>query len=255
VIEQYRQHLEDAYRSFYNDHWPCGYRDPKGRKCVNVSTKHHKGHQTAEGKIFAAGGYTNTVNPEGPLVGAKSFVNKVKGLYEQHIKEIQTELNPGPTRVNNDPDSSFDQDKASDSEHARASASILRRKILSDVSLCFREPSQRRGSRARVHGSFASFPKEVRFLSNSDRSTVGPATTQFSHTTCFACLFSTPRHVLGCGHLICENCVDDFSNTRDSVDPMPSRKSILVSCPFCPAEWSLKRDPRHTACRVLCLDG
>ena len=255
MIEQYRQHLEDAYRIFYNDHWPCGYRDPKGRKCVNVSTKHHKGHQTAEGKIFAAGGYTNTANPEGPLVGAKSFVNVVRGLYEQHISEIKAELNPGPIHLSSDRDSIFDQDKTADSEHARASAANLRRKILSDVGLGFREPTQRRGSRARVPGSFTSFSKDVKFLSNNDRGIPGPVTTQFSHTTCFACLFSTPRHVLGCGHLICEICVDDFSNARDSVDPMSSQRSIQISCPFCSAEWSLRRDPRHTACRVLCLDG
>lgn len=255
MIEQYRQHLEDAYRIFYNDHWPCGYRDPKGRKCVNVSTKHQKGHQTAEGKVFSAGGYTNTVNPEGPLVGAKRFVNAVKGLYEQHIKEIKAEVNPGPSRLSIDHDSIIDQDKASDSKHARASAASLRRKILSNANLGFQEPVQRRNSRVRVPGSFASFPREVRFLSDSGRSAAGPVAAQFSHTTCFACLFSTPRHVLGCGHLICETCVDDFSNARDSAGPISSQKSIQISCPFCSAEWSLKRDPRHTACRVLCLDG
>lgn len=248
MIEQYRQHLEDAYRIFYNDHWPCGYRDPKGRKCVNVSTKHHKGHQTAEGRVFAAGGYTNTVK-EGPLVGAKSFVNTVKTLYEQHIGEIKAELTPG------DRDSIIDQDKTADSEHARASAANLRRKILSDANLGFREPSQRRNSRARVAGGFTSFPKGGGFLPNNDRSTAGPVTAQFSHTTCFACLFSAPRHVLGCGHLLCENCVDDFSDPKDSVDPMSPQRSIQISCPFCSTQWPLRRDPRHTACRVLCLDG
>jgi hypothetical protein len=78
-----------------------------------------------------------------------------------------------------------------------------------------------------------------------------------SHSTCFGCLFSTPRHTLPCGHVLCDNCVDDYSHR----DP-DSLYLNLRTCPLCGPDdsgekrpWSIKREPREAAPRVLCLDG
>ena len=75
-----------------------------------------------------------------------------------------------------------------------------------------------------------------------------------SHMTCFACLFSPPNHPLPCGHVICESCAEDFSEHYEGC-------FVLRICPLCPRgglgqrPWTLKREPRQTAPRILTLDG
>ncbi|KAF8462152.1 acyl transferase/acyl hydrolase/lysophospholipase [Kalaharituber pfeilii] len=194
VIEKYKKHLENSYRLFYNDHWPCGFVDQKDRKCVNVSTKHHKGHQNAKGKLVAAGNYFNTIDPQGP--------------------------NPE------------------------------RKKVLTEQLVGYFDPPLRRKSQSlprRIAAASAvpSFPSRSKHATSDN----------LSHITCFACLFSPPHHVLSCGHLLCENCVDDCAKLIVAPKTQVSQSQINLSCPFCSKECILRRMPRQAAPRVLCLDG
>ncbi|KAA8903651.1 hypothetical protein FN846DRAFT_779968 [Sphaerosporella brunnea] len=78
-----------------------------------------------------------------------------------------------------------------------------------------------------------------------------------SHHTCFGCLFSPPRHVLHCGHVLCEDCIDDYSDQ----DEMRMHFTVRT-CPLChqrgplsTTPWTIKRDPWEAPPRILCLDG
>ncbi|KAI0003957.1 hypothetical protein F4779DRAFT_621638 [Xylariaceae sp. FL0662B] len=57
IFPKYINHLDDALENFCDQHWPCEFVNPKtGIRCVNVRSGHtSKGHQTADGKVFAAG--------------------------------------------------------------------------------------------------------------------------------------------------------------------------------------------------------
>lgn len=84
-----------------------------------------------------------------------------------------------------------------------------------------------------------------------------PPKAKASHSTCFCCLFSAPGVVLECGHVLCDACVDDFSeHNTDSL--------VLQRCPLCDTisgklnernSCTLKRDPLWAAPRILSLDG
>ncbi|KAA8902468.1 hypothetical protein FN846DRAFT_955469 [Sphaerosporella brunnea] len=73
-----------------------------------------------------------------------------------------------------------------------------------------------------------------------------------SHTTCFSCFFHTPVHVLRCGHVICDTCMDDFSE-------MIGLKRTLRNCPLCGGQRNLtgiyNKEPRQASPRILSLDG
>lgn len=48
-------------KAFLDGHWPCEAKHPKtGERCVNVKTRHTKGHQTQNGKIFADKLFSNS---------------------------------------------------------------------------------------------------------------------------------------------------------------------------------------------------
>jgi len=78
-----------------------------------------------------------------------------------------------------------------------------------------------------------------------------------SHSTCLSCLFSTPGIVGPCGHVLCDACVEDFSEHDGDFR--------TVRCPLCGITssgksnerdtWTLKTDPLWVAPRVLSLDG
>lgn len=59
IFPQYLEHLDAALENFCESHWPCEYVDPNTNlRCVNVKSGHgEKGHQSANGKIFADGAY------------------------------------------------------------------------------------------------------------------------------------------------------------------------------------------------------
>jgi len=54
VFPAYREKFGQALKAFFDGQWPCEARHLKtGERCVNVKTRHTKGHQTANGRIFA----------------------------------------------------------------------------------------------------------------------------------------------------------------------------------------------------------
>ncbi|KAI2627754.1 hypothetical protein GGR54DRAFT_430692 [Hypoxylon sp. NC1633] len=61
IFPKYIKHLDDALENFCNQHWPCEFVNPKtGVRCVNVKSGHKsKGHQTADGKVFAFGDWVS----------------------------------------------------------------------------------------------------------------------------------------------------------------------------------------------------
>lgn len=56
IIDQYETYFRNALEEFCNSYWPCSFESEKGR-CVNVKTRHEKGHQNASGKIIRSGLY------------------------------------------------------------------------------------------------------------------------------------------------------------------------------------------------------
>lgn len=53
----YKDYCIGAFDDFRERYWPCSYEN-KRERCISVSAGHDpKGHQSASGKIFAAGGY------------------------------------------------------------------------------------------------------------------------------------------------------------------------------------------------------
>jgi hypothetical protein len=60
IFPKYLGLLEDVLDPFFEEHWPCEQRHPRTRaRCVNVRTRHTKGHQAENGKVFAAGDYVS----------------------------------------------------------------------------------------------------------------------------------------------------------------------------------------------------
>lgn len=54
-------HLDDALENFCDHHWPCEFVNSKKQRCVNVRVGHQsKGHQSKDGKVFAAGEYISS---------------------------------------------------------------------------------------------------------------------------------------------------------------------------------------------------
>lgn len=61
IFENYMNHLDDALENFCDHHWPCEFVNPKRQRCVNVRVGHQsKGHQSKDGKVFAAGDYVSS---------------------------------------------------------------------------------------------------------------------------------------------------------------------------------------------------
>ncbi|KAI1367159.1 hypothetical protein F5Y08DRAFT_350010 [Xylaria arbuscula] len=61
IFPKYISHLDDAIENFCDQYWPCEFVNPEtGVRCVNVRSGHaSKGHQSADGKVFAAGDWTS----------------------------------------------------------------------------------------------------------------------------------------------------------------------------------------------------
>ncbi|KAF8538719.1 acyl transferase/acyl hydrolase/lysophospholipase [Trichophaea hybrida] len=57
VIKEYKPFCASAIEEFYRSRWPCSYKASNGECCVNVASKHQKGHQLASGKIDSVGNY------------------------------------------------------------------------------------------------------------------------------------------------------------------------------------------------------
>ncbi|KAI1771432.1 hypothetical protein F4818DRAFT_454557 [Hypoxylon cercidicola] len=60
IFPKYINHLDDALENFCDQHWPCEFVKQKTRsRCVNVRSGHSKGHQSADGEVFATGDWVS----------------------------------------------------------------------------------------------------------------------------------------------------------------------------------------------------
>jgi hypothetical protein len=73
-----------------------------------------------------------------------------------------------------------------------------------------------------------------------------------SHS-CFTCFVSVPRHILQCGHAICDNCIQIFSEPK----PVDPHLFILHKCTLCQerAELIVRFRPPTAGQGLLCVDG
>lgn len=199
-------------KEFCQESWPCSFIDNKGRHCVNVSTKHQKGHQIASGEVVEAGDYIDGDRIEKVC---ESSIQDVTSLYGQLLEQLHR----------------------CSAGYERSQAAMIQREILA------REPysvmwSCGQGSRSMIATA---------------------ATIAFSHHTCFGCLFSVPILALPCGHVLCEACIQDFS------EPDKERQLVRVVnyCLLCgnneasrfDPPWTFNIEPQQAAPRVLSLDG
>lgn len=61
MIWHYEECYKRALKEFFDDWWPCSFKNTRGR-CVNTLRGHAKGHQDVKGRILASGKYQNTVS-------------------------------------------------------------------------------------------------------------------------------------------------------------------------------------------------
>jgi len=106
VIVRYGIHFRAAMKEFWDNFWPCGYIDTKGGYCVNVKTKHHKGHQINSGKSVAGGSYRSGDG------------DSIRDICEQSVKSVSDEYTKLLQRL--------------DQTAIRSSAAAIRAEILTD---------------------------------------------------------------------------------------------------------------------------
>jgi len=74
-----------------------------------------------------------------------------------------------------------------------------------------------------------------------------------SHTICLCCLISTPVHLLFCGHVICQECLEGFAKKEKN-------DFELSKCPLhgntgWTRLWRTNFSPPTSGLRILSLDG
>ncbi|KAF8242916.1 hypothetical protein K440DRAFT_664454 [Wilcoxina mikolae CBS 423.85] len=203
MVSKYERFCYAAQEEFYQHHWPCNYRDRKGRRCVNVATKHQKGHQISTGKVVAAGTYIP--EREGLEADGFHFIELVTKTYKELIEQLNQK------------------------QKARLAAIQIQKDTLG------KDP----------------------YLKMWNNPGTAPSKAYSSHSTCFSCLFSAPHHALSCGHVICDMCVEDFSEL-----PHVDHLRTVTECPLCATglpPWEkllvIKKNPRQAGPRILSLDG
>ncbi|KAI0484539.1 acyl transferase/acyl hydrolase/lysophospholipase [Xylariaceae sp. FL0804] len=94
IFPKYINHLDDALENFCDQHWPCEFVNPKtGVRCVNVRSGHTaKGHQSADGKVFAAGEWKSTFSFND---NANRFRNWVYYCLVELLRELTTRVQDG----------------------------------------------------------------------------------------------------------------------------------------------------------------
>ncbi|KAK6860680.1 hypothetical protein PG995_004316 [Apiospora arundinis] len=87
IFPKYMDHLDDALENFCDRHWPCEFVNPKtGVRCVNVRFGHTaKGHQSADGKVFATGEYLSKFSFE---KSAQEFRQRVYSCLTQLLQQL-----------------------------------------------------------------------------------------------------------------------------------------------------------------------
>ncbi|KAK8072958.1 FabD/lysophospholipase-like protein [Apiospora saccharicola] len=90
IFPKYMDHVDDALENFCDQHWPCEFVNPKtGVRCVNVRFGHTaKGHQSADGKVFATGEYQSKFSFEN---NAHEFRQKVYSCLTQLLQQLTTD--------------------------------------------------------------------------------------------------------------------------------------------------------------------
>jgi hypothetical protein len=85
----------------------------------------------------------------------------------------------------------------------------------------------------------------------------GVTVASYDHTTCFCCLNDIPLHVLQCGHIICQKCVENYSQAS-----VCGNFLSVSNCPLCyktgdcwDPSWKAKVKPPTAGLRILSLDG
>jgi len=218
VLKEYEPFCREAIQEFYRGHWPCSYVGNRGR-CINVSTKHQKGHQIGNGQVVAAGGYEQERYYGQKRADGDYFVVEVSNQYQKQLQAlINEEIHP---TANENDDTPF---KNEEKVRLQQGAAKNQRAVLRTKPFCDLWST---GSLSEVTSS---------------------------HSTCFCCLFSAPTHPLPCGHVLCDPCVEDFSRRSDPclmIDccPLCGDNKGSVSA------WRLMKDPEEAAPRILCLDG
>ncbi|ORX97103.1 hypothetical protein BCR34DRAFT_524516 [Clohesyomyces aquaticus] len=117
IFPLYLQHLEAALKDFCDRHWPCDFainRVARGRipklmfdksqtdettimKCVNVRSGHgSKGHQLADGRVFAAGDYVSDFTFE---KNRDEFLNMAYFRLEHLLTLLTVRLNNGEAEI------------------------------------------------------------------------------------------------------------------------------------------------------------
>lgn len=243
----------NAYDTFYSDLYPCAREGPKGR-CVNVASKHTKGHQYASGKIFAVGDYVASVNIS---EDGKEFWQDIIDNYN-NLLEFQTNSIPETDHATNTPTGLLAQQITKHISAVELHKNILDVDVLRlgalPKEIDFREHDTRAGL---FRLPFINVGAEARGTPVSEHHSKSP-----SHLTCYGCLCFSPSITLSCGHLLCDRCSVDFSDARDLTPTMvPERWDGLpmgtVQCPFakCIGTATIHKEAPQAAPRVLSLDG
>ena len=88
--------FQAAMQEFFRNHWPCEYKDKHGKRCVNVATKHHKGHQLASGKVVRAGEHNTNFPADdvdvGEIFSAYEELSKRSGLSADAVSGMHHEM-------------------------------------------------------------------------------------------------------------------------------------------------------------------
>lgn len=88
-------HLDDALENFCEHHWPCEFVNSRKQRCVNVRVGHQsKGHQSEDGKVFAAGDYVSSFSFE---LYFKDFRNMVYSCLVNLLNELAPRVQEGHT--------------------------------------------------------------------------------------------------------------------------------------------------------------
>lgn len=90
IFPKYISHLDDAIENFCDQYWPCEFINPAtGVRCVNVRSGHtSKGHQSADGRVFAAGNWVSKFSFENHL----AFRDWVYYCLLELLKELTTQV-------------------------------------------------------------------------------------------------------------------------------------------------------------------
>lgn len=217
MLERYQHFCTAAQLEFYDKKWPCEAVDKHDNRCVNLKPTHaSKNHQNSSGKIFSV--------PTDP-----KYTLEFKSPFET-AKDRELEASSFLGAIG----SSL---KRCTDENIKWHAQLTAAKEESEEHINTREIA------TRIH--LSTFVKiRDRQANNLSRFV--------SHRSCFCCLTSIPAHKLFCGHVICQACLEDYSEKEDHFYYL-----VLRACPLCAATGLLKFEnkPPTAGLRILCLDG